>query len=124
MPDKYSVNQVPARLRVSRIFRSLLNDVGARTWAAQATNEEEREFQQALENSRTVVGRLQVPLEEAPTFHPTPEEWSDPIKYINRSETSPPTHARRVVVHCARRPASSRVTRTPPARRAQHPEAR
>ena len=50
----------------------------------QYSNEEERQLQQALENSRVLRGREKLPIDEAPTFYPTQDEFADPLKYINR----------------------------------------
>lgn len=45
-------------------------------------NQEQRLFQQALENSRKDQRRIVYDVPEAPVKRPTMEEFSDPIQYI------------------------------------------
>ena len=47
-------------------------------------NEQLRLLQVAVENSRAENVAADVHIDEAPTFHPTVEEFQDPIKYISR----------------------------------------
>lgn len=47
--------------------------------------EELRMIRQAVENSKTENISIERRVEEAPVFHPTEEEFQDPLKYINRS---------------------------------------
>mmetsp|Transcript_39100 Transcript_39100/g.66538 ORF Transcript_39100/g.66538 Transcript_39100/m.66538 type:complete len:574 (+) Transcript_39100:97-1818(+) len=46
-------------------------------------NQQIRNYQQSVENSRTENLSTDVEIEEAPVFYPTVEEFKDPIKYIS-----------------------------------------
>jgi len=50
--------------------------------SADMSNEQLRILQQAVENSRAENVSVDVVIEEAPTYHPSVEEFKDPIKYI------------------------------------------
>lgn len=47
-------------------------------------NEEARLIQRAIENSKRETERLSLPVESAPVFHPTIEDFKNPLQYINR----------------------------------------
>jgi len=46
-------------------------------------NEEQRMIQQALKNSQMQTTRVQVDVPQAPVYHPTVEEFKNPLKYIS-----------------------------------------
>ena len=47
-------------------------------------NKEERLLQQALANSRKDIRVEQIPVPDGPVYHPTVEEFKDPLKYIQK----------------------------------------
>jgi histone demethylase JARID1 len=47
-------------------------------------NQEERLFQQALKNSRIDTCRRRVEVPSAPVYHPTYEEFQDPLAYVSK----------------------------------------
>jgi hypothetical protein len=48
-------------------------------------DEETRQLQLALRNSRKEIQKTTVPVPEAPTYYPSLEEFRDPLEYITRS---------------------------------------
>jgi hypothetical protein len=61
------------RMKVSRLMDEDLLD------------EETRQLQLALRNSRQEIQKTTVPVPDAPTYRPTLEEFKDPLEYITRS---------------------------------------
>ena len=47
-------------------------------------NDEQRLIEQAVKNSLKDVARIDVPVPEAPVFHPSIEEFKNPIAYIRK----------------------------------------
>jgi hypothetical protein len=46
-------------------------------------NEEQRLIQQAIKNSQIETQRITVDVPDAPTYHPTVEEFMNPLAYID-----------------------------------------
>jgi hypothetical protein len=47
-------------------------------------DEEARQLQLALRNSRKDTHKTTTPIPEAPTYYPTIEEFQDPLEYVTR----------------------------------------
>lgn len=50
-------------------------------------DEETRQLQLALRNSRKEIKKTSVPIPEAPTYYPSIEEFEDPLEYVTRYQS-------------------------------------